>query len=470
MAKKTKKKKTLSKIVTVILLIINIIFMILTFVLNVIPLKYILVILGLFILIDTIIIILLFSKRGYQRLIGTILAIVMILMSFVGSIYEVNTLGFFGSFGGFNYKTLNYKVLVLDSSSYEELEDLKKQSIGFIKEDYINKVIKNLEKRIEFNAKKYNNIADLVESLEESETDALVIEESTYTILSEENSEFTNKVKIIYTFSLDIKTEKIDKSVDVTKDAFNIYISGIDSYGKITSVSRSDVNIVATVNPKTNEIILTSIPRDYYVRLHNTTGYKDKLTHAGIYGIDKSVETIEDLLEIDINYYLKVNFTSLINVVDELDGIKVYSKYSFTSRDGYQYNEGYNSLNGKEALSFVRERKAFKDGDRVRGQNQQAVLEAIINKALSPKIITKYNGILNSLDGKFVTNMDDDDITALIKRQLNNNKSWSFSTINLEGKDGYEYTYSYYANKLYVMIPDENSVEEAKEKIKTVLN
>jgi len=465
-----KKKKTVSKVFTIILLLINLLFIVLTFMINVIPLKYMLIIVGVFVLLDIIAISLLFCKGKAKRTIGMVLASVLSLIMLLGSFYEISTLGFFGNFGKYNYKTLNYKVLVLANSGHKDIKDLKNEIISFADDDHAEDAIKEIKKEIKFKNDIIKDTNELINNLVEEKTDAIVIEESKYTILEEENSEFVNMVETIYTFSIDIKVESIDKSVDVTKEAFNIYISGIDSYGKITSVSRSDVNIVATVNPTTNEIILTSIPRDYYVQLHDTTGYKDKLTHAGIYGIEKSVQTIEDLLDIEINYYFKVNFTSLIKIVDELDGITVNSNHSFTSQDGYRYNKGENNLNGKEALSFVRERKAFKEGDRVRGENQQLVLQAIINKALSPKIITKYNSLLKALEGKFITNLKDDDITSLIKSQLDNPKSWEFSTINLDGSDAYDYTYSHSASKLYVMVPDEESVNSAKEKLQEALN
>ncbi len=469
MARKNKKKKLVSKIFTIILLIITFIFFVLTFMLNVIPLKYMVIIVLVFGLIDILAIILLFSKKN-KKVVGIIISVVLSLMMLFGAFYEIATLGFFGNFGKFNYKTLNYKVLVLANNGYDDINDLEEENIGILIDENIKIAINKLNKIIKLNKKEYNNSSDIIKSLLNKKTDAIIIEESKYMILAEENPEISSQFKEVYTISIDVEVEDINKEVDVTEEAFNIYISGIDTYGKITSVSRSDVNIVATVNPSTNEIVLTSIPRDYYVQLHGTTGYKDKLTHAGVYGIEKSVQTIEDLLEIDINYYIKVNFTSLIKVVDELDGITVNSNYSFTSLDGYRYKKGENNLNGKEALSFVRERKAFKDGDRVRGENQQLVLEAIINKALSPKIITKYNGLLNSLKGSFVTNMDDSDITSLIKKQLEEASSWSFSTINLNGTDSYDYTYTHSASKLYVMVPLEESVNSAKEKLHSILN
>ena len=288
-------------------------------------------------------------------------------------------------------------------------------------------------------------------------------------MIKEENNEFESKTKVIYKFSIKIKSKAKAKDVDVTSKPFTIYVSGIDTYGKITSVSRSDVNMLITVNPETKQVLLTSIPRDYYVQLHGIRGNKDKLTHAGMYGVDMSISTIEDLLDVEINYYVKVNFTSLIDIVNALDGITVYSDYTFTSIDGMHYTEGNNFMNGEQALSFARERKAFAAGDRQRGKDQQAVIAAIIKKVCSKKIITKYSSLLKSLDGKFQTNMSQNKITSLLKMQLNDMASWNVSTYNLEGVDSREYTYSGGNMQLYVMLPVTGSLEQAKTLIDDVI-
>ena len=175
------------------------------------------------------------------------------------------------------------------------------------------------------------------------------------------------------------------------------------------------------------------------------------------------------MLDIKINYYVKVNFTSLIDIVNALGGVNVYSKYSFTSQDGYYYKEGYNAVDGKKALSFVRERKSFNEGDRTRVENQAAMIEALINKAISPSIITKYTSLLNALDGSFVTNLDFNDITEFIKMQIADMPNWEIENISLNGTDGYNYTYSYGGTKLYVMVPDNETEINASNKINTTL-
>ena len=268
---------------------------------------------------------------------------------------------------------------------------------------------------------------------------------------------------------MDIKQKSIKDKVNITKETFNVFISGIDTYGSVNSVSRSDVNIVMTINPEYKKIILTWIPRDYYVKLYNINEY-DKLTHAGIYGVETSVKTVEELLDIDINYYIKLNFTSLTKTVDTFDGITVDSKYAFTSKDGYKFTRGKNELDGKKALSFVRERKNLPNGDKSRGENQLAVLGAIINKATSQAIISKYNSFLKTLKQTLVTNLSNKEITDFIKMQIDKNVKWEIINVTLDGTDGYEYTYSYTKNKLYVMIPDEDSVALAKEMISSNFN
>ena len=225
---------------------------------------------------------------------------------------------------------------------------------------------------------------------------------------------------------------------------------------------------MATINTKTHEVLLTSIPRDYYVTLYSK-GAKDKLTHSGIYGINETVSTVEELLDTDINYYIRVNFTTLIKLVDTLGGVDVYSEYDF-STGGYHFNKGYNHVNGAQALAFSRERYSFGSGDNQRIKNQQHVIEAVINKVLnSTTILTKYTSILESLEGSFQTNIEQNDISNLVKEQLDNMESWTIDNYSLTGTGSSSATYSMGSQKLYVMLPNESSVEEAKNNIQEVL-
>lgn len=472
MKKKSNKNNLLSfrKYLCIFIVILSAIVSGLVYFINVFPLEYFLVFISLIIIIDLIVIYLILSKGHIKNVIGGFLALILIVIMTLGINYGLNTMDFLKSFGFSDYKTESYSVLVLSSSKFKSVSDLKNKTIGYLSKDNnegLSKVVDKIKKKINYKEKIEEDVDSLITSLINEKVDAIVIDDARLDILKEENNEEYNLLKKIGSYSIDVKSEKIGKEVDVTNSSFNIYVSGIDNYGSINKVSRSDVNILITVNPVTKEILLTNIPRDYYVKLHKNGEY-DKLTHAGIYGIDESINTLEDLFDTKINYYVKVNFTSLVDIVDSLDGITVNSPYSFVSQDGYSYKKGENILDGKKALSFARERKSFKEGDRTRGENQQRVLTASINKAMSPKIITNYTNLLTSLKGKFVTNISDEDITKLIKMQLKNNSSWTIKSISVNGTDAMDYVYSYNKTKLYVMKPDYETVNNAKEQIKKV--
>lgn len=377
-----------------------------------------------------------------------------------------------------DYKTHNFSVIVLNSSKYLNINNLENMSMGYYNNSSkgLDDSLKNIEKKIDVSMVPYSNLEELGYALLSGEVESIVVDDSYKSILenkednSERLSEFKSLTKTIYQFSIRLSQSDISKDVDVTNKTFAVYISGIDTYGDISSVSCSDVNMMLIVNPNTHQILMVSIPRDYYVQLSGTTGFKDKLTHAGSYGIEMSIKTIEDLLDLDINYYLKVNFTSLIDIVDALGKVDVYSDYSFTSIEGYSYTNGYNSVNGVEALWFARERKAFIDGDRQRGKNQQALIDAIFRKATSKSVITKYNSLLNSLKGSFLTNMSVSRMTSLIKKQLSDGAKWTITSTSLNGTDSTNYTYTYSNQLLYVMEPNIDSIEEAKVMIKKVYN
>ena len=269
---------------------------------------------------------------------------------------------------------------------------------------------------------------------------------------------------------LNEENKKVDKSV--TTESFNIYVSGIDTYGDISTRSRSDVNMVITVNPKTNTILLTSIPRDFYVQLNGTTGSKDKLTHAGLYGVDMSIKTIEDLLSIDIDYFLRVNFSTLVSVVDLIGGIDVYSDKGFrpwTAPDIY-IPKGNVRMDGKTALAFSRERYAYVEGDRHRVQNQQDVISAIIKKmTTSTALLTKYTQLLDSISNSFETNINMGEVSKLMKLQLNKMPSWNIQKYSVNGFDSSNYTYTFGKQLLYVMEPDYATVKSATSYINNVI-
>ena len=249
---------------------------------------------------------------------------------------------------------------------------------------------------------------------------------------------------------------------NVTKRCFNVYISGIDTEGDVTTKSRSDVNIIMSVNPLTGKIVLISTPRDYYVPLSISNGVRDKLTHAGNYGIDVSMATLEMLYDMKFDYYVRLNFTGFVNIIDALGGIDVDSDYSFSTH-GYSYSEGLNeNLSGIEALWFARERHAFAEGDRQRGKDQMKVIEAVIKKCQSQALLENYDEILNNISESFQTNMAKESIQSLVRFQLNRSPKWDIITYSVSGQGTSDYTYSAPSQRAYVMIPDESTINVAK--------
>lgn len=464
-----KKKKKLNKLFLIINYLLSIVVLLMVSILNILPFKYLIVAFILVIVFNLIISICLLKKKK----IGYLLSIVFIIISGFVIYYLSTTYNFLSYFNKDNYKTETFLVLALKDSDYSKLDDLDGLDIGYVKNEItsINKALDKINKKIDIENIEYDNYHLVFDDMIDKKLTSGLIEESNYNMILEENPNYEDLFKIIDKIKIITKIDNRDGNVNVTEDTFNVLISGIDTAGDISNVGRSDVNIVLTINPKTKQILMTSIPRDYYVQLYNTTGYKDKLTHAGIYGIDMSINTIEELLDININYYFRVNFTTLENIIDAIGGVDVYSEYSFVSYIGsYQFYKGYNHMNGNQALGFARERKTLPEGDISRAKNQQAVIDGIIRKLTSFSSITKYSNVINSLKDTFQTNMTDNDITSLIKMQLNDNASWNITSNVLSGTGASEYTYSYKGQKLYVMIPDDSSVNDAIDLINQVVS
>lgn len=477
MKKNKKKLNIFCRFIAILFDIILAILLGLIIYMDVLPTKYFSLIVGVLLVIAFIFNLILFVPKVKSKLKITVivLTIILIIPFGLGINYLYNTVDFLNTITDSKYQTENYYVVVLDNDTYDKISDLGTDSMGIYKSNSntYKKAKEKLKAKVKTKNTEYEDLSKLGNDLLEEKVDAIFLSESYKTNLDDELDGFISSTKIIDTISIKTKSKNIAKKVKVTKQSFNIFISGIDTYGTISSVSRSDVNMIVTVNPNTHEILLTSIPRDYYVQLHGTTGLKDKLTHAGTFGIDKSVTTIEDLFDIDINYYVKVNFTTLIDVVDVIGGIDVNSDTSFVPwTDGsVRVKKGINHFSGKEALAYSRERHAYQEGDRHRVQNQQDVITAIMNKVLTSKtLISKYNSLLNTLDGSFQTNMDMSSLTSLIKKQIDKMPKWNITNQSVNGIDSSNYTYSAPSQKLYVMNPDMETVKAASKKIEKVLN
>lgn len=333
----------------------------------------------------------------------------------------------------------------------------------------------NSELGSDITTKEYNSLAEQAEALHDGEVDAIIYNEGYTGILEEAFEGYTQNTKTIYTYSIKSELQNQSADVEVKDETFSVYISGIDVFGAIETNSRSDVNIIAVVNPTSHQILLITTPRDYYVEIPGISGgQKDKLTHAGIYGVDASMATLEQLYDMDLDFYARVNFTSLIEIVDALGGVDVDSEYAFTtsSDSGKVINvvQGTNHFNGEEALAFSRERQNVPGGDNQRGKDQQAVITAMIKKMVSPAILTGANGILNSVSGNVETNMSQSQIQELIKTQLSDGASWNITSMAAEGTGDSQYCYSYSGSPLYVMQPDQASVDAIKAAVDQVEN
>lgn len=443
-----------------------------TYKLNVLEIKYFICLSMIVILLWLFIFIKLIRKKtkAFTKILLSIISVLLIVIYGFGARYIDSTIEYAKKITNAKYENVNYLVLTLNNSEYETISDLKDKTLGFMSNDnYLYESTKKLEKQINFINNTYEEIGTLIGNLYENKIDALVIRSSYFNILEENNVAFTKEYKEIYSYTIRVKKEKEVSTIDITKDPFIIYISGTDSRTSVSDVARSDVNIVSVINPNDRKILLISIPRDYYVQLHGTTGVKDKLTHAGVYGINMSIETIEDLLNIDINYYVKVSFNTVEKVVDTIDGIDIYSDTEFTATGNHgtacNYIVGEQHLNGECALRFARERKIYATGDRHRGQNQQAVITSIINKMSNPKYLIRYDKILKNTEGTLETDISYDEISSLARYELTDLKKWSVESISLDGEGAMLPTYSMGDINLYVMIPNEDTINNAKNKI-----
>ncbi len=461
--------KRINKIIYSLSLLSAFIFLVLLILLNVLPSLY----LGILSTILIIIYILfgITAIKGKNKIIISIVMLIELLLSMIlvfasNKIYETND--FLYKINNTKQEEIYYYVIVKKDSTYKKLTDLNnKKMITFLVNDKNKEqVLEKITKRIKVSQTNYQDLSLAGQDLLNDKVDSILVNDFNKSRLEEKLAQWKEKTKVIHTIKISLKKKIKSQNIDITENPFSVYISGIDTNGSISTVSRSDVNIIATVNPKTHEILLTSIPRDYYVALHGIDGPKDKLTHAGLYGINMSVATIEDLLSMKIDYYIRVNFDTLVSVVDTIGGVDVYSDMDFKTYKGYYFKKGLNHLNGEKALAFSRERKYFAEGDRKRGEHQEEIIRAIIDKVTSSTVmLTNYSSILNSLENTFETSVPANEIKKIVKKQLEDMPTWNITTQNLDGVGSSAYTYSIPTENLYVMIPEESTVIKASEMI-----
>lgn len=413
------------------------------------------------------------TRKG-PKIAFAIFSVLLIIIYTIICRFTGSTISFLKKVTNLKMETVNYNVLVLKNSSYKEILDLTDKKIGFIGTDInLKEAQDELKNKMSYNKESYDNIGTLIGDLYNDRLNAIVVNESYIHMLEDSENEFVKNYKVLYKYTVRValKENKVDK-IDYTEDPFILYISGTDSRGSVSDVSRSDVNIIAVINPKENKILLVNTPRDYYVQLHGTTGIKDKLTHAGVYGIEMSKNTMQDLLDVQINNVVKVSFQTVIKLIDTIDGIDITSEKEFKcyTNNKCLIKEGEQHLDGTCALAFARERMTYNEGDRHRGENQQQVITKVVEKMTNPKYMIRYNDILKNTEGTIETDISYDSITELAKYELSNLSSWKVESISLDGEGAMLPTYSMGEDlPLYVMIPNETTINNAKNKIKEYL-
>lgn len=359
-------------------------------------------------------------------------------------------------------ETDSVSIIVKANSTYQYTQDLKGKVYSTLATDdkSVDKTIEKLqtENNENIQPKVYSGVLTLVNALYNNDVDCIIINESYRAMIEEDFPNFSSDTRVIYSKQYVTEINSPENS-DITRNTFNVYVSGIDTYGSITTKSRSDVNMIMTVNPTTKTILLTSIPRDYYIPFNVLGGQRDKLTHSGLYGVNETMQNVASYFGIDIDYFIRVNFDSLIDIVDSLGGIEVYNPQAFKN-----FEVGKITLNGEEALAFSRERYSFEDGDKERGRNQMRVITGIINKVLSPGIISNYSELMDKLHVSFQTNMADEQIISLVRMQLDDMSPWTIQQQSVNGNGQTLYS-PIYGSNLYMMVPDDKSVENAKIKI-----
>lgn len=482
---KTLLKRKISIVIILLQLIVSVLFCIYVGKTGLVPMKY-MILIG--IVSGILLVYQIFSQISNSSYIfGRVLFLFFGMIFFVGANYIKESMAALQDVGGATTKVDIISFYVLKDDPAKTIADAKDYTYGILStqdRENTDKAMADAYNKVGVNLKiqEFDDSLTLVDALYAKEVQVLVINQSFLNSIKERYKTFTQDVRELENSEIETVVEEPIAQTEVTTKPFNVYISGIDVYGKISQTSRSDVNIIATINPVTKKILLTSTPRDYYVPLYAkggksySGGMPDKLTHAGIYGIDCSINTLEKLYDIDIDYYVRVNFTSLKKIVDLLGGVEVYSDYDFISDWGphgagthYKFKKGYNKVNGKKALAFCRERHHFANGDYQRGRDHQHMIEAILNKAMSPSILKNFSKLLKESKHMFQTSMSKDKIVSICNMQLNDMARWKISYANAEGSGAKKTTFSIRSTALYVCEPNYASVQKISKRIKRVM-
>lgn len=452
--------------------------------LDVLPTRYFAIVVTVLLLLSAFVIFTQAAKKIH--IFGKIFSIVMSILLMIVCNMTMHANDVIDTVSGADTKVNVVSVFVLSTSSANTVNDIAAETFGILAtmdrvntDNAIDKINSDLGTTI--STKEYQDAFSLVNALYSQEVPAIIMNESFIEAIEEIQLEdgtipyefFRHETKKIQSTKIEsqVDEEMHFQPTDVANEPFIVYLSGIDVEGPISTVSRSDVNILAVVNPKTYQILLLSTPRDYYVCTTVSGPYPDKLTHAGIYGIDCSMGTLGMLYDINVNYYFRVNFTGFTKVIDALGGVTVDSPYEFTTtHGGYHIVKGENTLTGAEALGFSRERYQLPDGDRERGRNQMRVITSVLNKMASSALLKNYSSLLDGIAGCFETSLTYDDISTLVKLQLDDMPKWNIVSYSASGAGAMKPTYSMPRYNAWVMIPDETYVANAKTLIDQVFN
>lgn len=473
-------------VITIIVIMLSVVFMGLLAMTKMVPTIYMLIIGIVLAVIAAIIWLLVWHTRYTGRFIGgTVLAVIMIAILAFGGFYINKTRSAIRNISGETTEVTQMAVYVKSDDAADSVEATAGYTYGILSSldrENTDGAVAHLNSQFgtEVQTKEYAGLTELADGILNGEVNAMLLNSGYLSVYEDMDgyTDFSTKIKEVGTVDVESTIQSAEESAPIEPittanggKVYTIYLSGIDTRGEMTAKSRSDVNIIATVNTDTHEILLVSTPRDYFVPLSISGGVPDKLTHAGIYGIDVCMDTLGMLYDIDINYYFRINFGGFVKVIDALGGITVNSDYDFDSKNilGYHFNKGENYVNGEQALIFARERYAFQEGDRQRGKNQMEVIRGVVKKALSPEILTSYSSILSSLDGCFGTNITYEEIAQILQQQLTNGGDWTIVSYSVNGTGATEKPYSM-SQKAYVMVPDYNTVDKAKSLMEKVRN
>ena len=436
------------------------------------------------------------SDRIATRSLGAVLAVVVCIILIVASVFLHQVMNTLNQVSGSEIQIDNIVVIVNESDPAQAIQDTSGYAFGYFEgqdEEYLEETfseISSLNGDADLSVTPYESSLVLANALLSGEVDAMICNMAYTALLEDAIADFTTITRIISEKQFespvhtvikdaegadapdapDAPNASVDKEISYTEDSYNILISGIDVSGPINTTSRSDVNIIMTVNPRTHTIQLTTTPRDYFVKIPGVSGnQRDKLTHAGVYGVHSSMRTLQNLYGIEIQDYIRINFDSLVQLVDALGGIDVNSEVEFDSGGDNHFVKGINHLNGEQALYFSRTRSGFADGDNQRGRNQMLVLTGIIDKLQSPALLKNPTGVLDVVSRSMQTSVSSSNISKVIAWQLDNPKGWTINRQSVTGTDDHQETFSMPGTELYVMWPDEQDVKNARDTIRQVM-